>query len=45
MDEAEALAGAVYGTPEDVITQIDILREVGIEYLIVSLDHQENLKH
>jgi F420-dependent oxidoreductase-like protein len=39
MDEAEALAGAIYGTPEDVSAQIEILKEAGIEYLIVKLKH------
>jgi F420-dependent oxidoreductase-like protein len=38
MDEVEALSGAVYGTPEDVSAQIEILKDAGIEYLIVSLD-------
>ena len=38
MDETEALAGAIYGTSEDVSAQIEILIETGIEYLIVSLD-------
>jgi hypothetical protein len=44
MDEVEALAGAVYGTPEDVSAQIEILKEAGIEYLIVSLDPSRELE-
>jgi F420-dependent oxidoreductase-like protein len=44
MDEVEALAGAVYGTPEDVSEQIEILEEAGIEYLIVSLDPSRELE-
>jgi alkanesulfonate monooxygenase SsuD/methylene tetrahydromethanopterin reductase-like flavin-dependent oxidoreductase (luciferase family) len=43
MDEAEALAGAIYGTPEDVSAQIEILKETGVEYLIVSLDPSREL--
>jgi len=44
MDEVEALAGPVYGTPEDVSAQIEILKEAGIEYLIVSLDPSRELE-
>jgi alkanesulfonate monooxygenase SsuD/methylene tetrahydromethanopterin reductase-like flavin-dependent oxidoreductase (luciferase family) len=44
MDEVEALAGAIYGTPEDVSAQIEILKEAGIEYLIVSLDPSRELE-
>ena len=29
MDEAVALSGAVYGTPEDVSAQIEILKDAG----------------
>jgi F420-dependent oxidoreductase-like protein len=44
MDEAVALSGAVYGTPEEVSAQIEILRDAGIEYLIVSLDPSRELE-
>ena len=43
MDEEVALSGAVYGTPE-VSAQIEILRDAGIEYLIVSLDPSRELE-
>ena len=44
MDEIEALAGEIYGIPEDVSAQIEILKEAGIEYLIVSLDRSTELE-
>ena len=44
MDEIEALAGEIYGIPEDVSAQIEILKEAGIEYLIVSLDPSTELE-
>ena len=28
----------IYGTPEDISRQIEILEQVGIQYLIVNLD-------
>jgi alkanesulfonate monooxygenase SsuD/methylene tetrahydromethanopterin reductase-like flavin-dependent oxidoreductase (luciferase family) len=28
----------IYGTPEDVLIQIEILEQVGIQYLIVDLE-------
>jgi hypothetical protein len=33
-----------YGTPEDVSRQIDLLEEVGIQYLIVDLDPSRELE-
>ena len=44
MDEIEALAGEIYGIPEDVSAQIEILKEAGIEYLIVSLNPSTELE-
>lgn len=44
MDEAVALSGSVYGTPEDVSTQIQILKDAGIQYHIVSLDPSRELE-
>ena len=35
---------AIYGTPEDVSRQIDLLEEVGIQYLIVDLDPSRELE-
>ena len=35
---------AIYGTPEDVSRQIDLLEEVGIQYLIVDLEPYRELE-
>jgi alkanesulfonate monooxygenase SsuD/methylene tetrahydromethanopterin reductase-like flavin-dependent oxidoreductase (luciferase family) len=34
----------IYGTPEDVIRQIELLEEAGIQYLIVDLDPSKELE-
>jgi alkanesulfonate monooxygenase SsuD/methylene tetrahydromethanopterin reductase-like flavin-dependent oxidoreductase (luciferase family) len=35
---------AIYGTPEDVSRQIEMLKEVGIQYLIVDLEPSRELE-
>ena len=35
---------AIYGTPEDVLGQIDLFEEVGIQYLIVDLEPSRELE-
>jgi alkanesulfonate monooxygenase SsuD/methylene tetrahydromethanopterin reductase-like flavin-dependent oxidoreductase (luciferase family) len=35
---------AIYGTPEDVLRQIELLQEAGIQYLIVDLDPSKELE-
>ena len=34
----------IYGTPEDISRQIEILEQVGIQYLIVDLDPSRELE-
>jgi hypothetical protein len=34
----------VYGTSEDVLAQIELLKEAGIEYLIMNLDSSRELE-
>jgi alkanesulfonate monooxygenase SsuD/methylene tetrahydromethanopterin reductase-like flavin-dependent oxidoreductase (luciferase family) len=34
----------IYGTPEEVLRQIELLEEVGIQYLIVDLDPSRELE-
>jgi hypothetical protein len=34
----------MYGTPEDVLKQIELLEEVGIQYLIVDLEPYRELE-
>jgi len=35
---------AIYGTPEDVLRQIELLEEAGIQYFIVDLDPSKELE-
>ena len=35
---------AIYGTPEDILKQIELLEEVGIQYLIVDLEPYRELE-
>jgi F420-dependent oxidoreductase-like protein len=44
MPEEQIREFAIYGTPEDVSRQIDLLEEVGIQYLIVDLDPSRELE-
>ena len=34
----------IYGTPEDVLRQIELLEEAGIQYLIIDLDPSKELE-
>jgi hypothetical protein len=44
MPEEQIREFAIYGTPEDVLRQIKLLEEVGIQYLIVDLDPSRELE-
>jgi alkanesulfonate monooxygenase SsuD/methylene tetrahydromethanopterin reductase-like flavin-dependent oxidoreductase (luciferase family) len=44
MPEEQIREFAIYGTPEDVLRQIELLEEVGIQYLIVDLDPARELE-
>jgi F420-dependent oxidoreductase-like protein len=44
MPEEQIREFAIYGTPEDVSRQIDLLEEVGIQYLIVHLEPSRELE-
>jgi F420-dependent oxidoreductase-like protein len=44
MPEEQIREFAVYGTPEDVLRQIELLEEVGIQYLIVDLEPSRELE-
>src|SRR5437763_1897484 len=42
--EAQINEFAIYGTPEDVLRQSELLEEAGIQYLIVDLDPSRELE-
>ena len=44
MPEEQIREFAIYGTPEDVLRQIELLEEVGIQYLIVDLEPSRELE-
>lgn len=44
MPEEQIREFAIYGTPEDVSRQIELLEEVGIQYLIVDLEPSKELE-
>jgi alkanesulfonate monooxygenase SsuD/methylene tetrahydromethanopterin reductase-like flavin-dependent oxidoreductase (luciferase family) len=44
MPEEQVGEFAVYGTPEDVLKQIELLEEVGIQYLIIDLEPNRELE-
>jgi F420-dependent oxidoreductase-like protein len=44
MPEEQVGEFAIYGTPEDVLKQIELLEEVGIHYLIVDLEPNRELE-
>jgi F420-dependent oxidoreductase-like protein len=44
MPEEQIREFAIYGTPEDVLRQIELLEQVGIQYLIVDLDPSRELE-
>ena len=44
MPEEQINEFAIYGTPEDVLRQIKLFEEAGIEYLIVDLDPSRELE-
>src|SRR5689334_20873257 len=44
MPEDQIREFAIYGTPEDVIGQIELFEEVGIQYLIVDLEPSRELE-
>jgi F420-dependent oxidoreductase-like protein len=44
MPEEQIKEFVIYGTPEDVLRQIEILEHVGIQYLIVDLEPYRELK-
>ena len=44
MPEEQIREFVIYGTPEDVLRQIELLEEVGIQYLIVDLEQSRELE-
>ncbi|TLX92183.1 MAG: LLM class F420-dependent oxidoreductase, partial [Thaumarchaeota archaeon] len=44
MPEEQIREIAIYGTPEDLLGQIELLEQVGIQYLIVDLDPNRELE-
>jgi F420-dependent oxidoreductase-like protein len=44
MPEEQIREFAIYGTPEDLLRQIELLEQVGIQYLIVDLDPSRELE-
>ena len=44
MPEEQVDEFAIYGTPEDVLRQKELLEEAGIQYLIVILDPSKELE-
>jgi F420-dependent oxidoreductase-like protein len=44
MPEEQIREFAIYGTPEDVLRQIELLEEVGIQYFIVDLEPSRELE-
>ena len=44
MPEEQIREFAIYGTPEDVLRQIELFEQVGIQYLIVDLDPTRELE-
>ena len=44
MPEEQVDEFAIYGTPEDVLRQNELLEEAGIQYLIVDLDPSKELE-
>jgi alkanesulfonate monooxygenase SsuD/methylene tetrahydromethanopterin reductase-like flavin-dependent oxidoreductase (luciferase family) len=44
MPEEQIKEFAIYGTPEDVLMQNELLEEAGIQYLIVDLDPSKELE-
>ncbi len=44
MPEEQIREFAIYGTPEDVLRQIELLEDVGIQYLIVDLEPSRELE-
>jgi alkanesulfonate monooxygenase SsuD/methylene tetrahydromethanopterin reductase-like flavin-dependent oxidoreductase (luciferase family) len=44
MPEEQFNEFAIYGTPEDVLRQIELFEEAGIQYLIVNLDPSRELE-
>jgi hypothetical protein len=44
MPEEQVRDIITYGTPEDVLKQIELLEEVGIQYLIVDLEPNRELE-
>lgn len=44
MPEEQIREFAVYGTPEDVLRQIELFEEVGIQYFIVDLEPSRELE-
>ena len=44
MPEEQVREFAIYGTPEDLLRQIELLEQVGIQYLIVDLDPSRELE-
>jgi alkanesulfonate monooxygenase SsuD/methylene tetrahydromethanopterin reductase-like flavin-dependent oxidoreductase (luciferase family) len=44
MPEMQLGEFAIFGTPDDVLKQIDELEEVGIQYLIVDLEPQREIE-
>jgi alkanesulfonate monooxygenase SsuD/methylene tetrahydromethanopterin reductase-like flavin-dependent oxidoreductase (luciferase family) len=44
MPEEQINEFAIYGTPEDVLRQIELFEEAGIQYLIVNLDPSRELE-
>ncbi|MGV8107115.1 MAG: LLM class F420-dependent oxidoreductase, partial [Nitrososphaerota archaeon] len=44
MPEEQIREFAIYGTPEDVVGQIELFEQVGIQYLIVDLDPTRELE-
>jgi alkanesulfonate monooxygenase SsuD/methylene tetrahydromethanopterin reductase-like flavin-dependent oxidoreductase (luciferase family) len=44
MPEMQLGEFAIFGTPDDVLKQIDELEDVGIQYLIVDLEPQREIE-
>ena len=44
MSEEQINEFAIYGTPEDVLRQIELFEEAGIQYIIVNLDPSRELE-
>ena len=44
MPEEQIREFAIYGTPEDLLREIELLEQVGIQYLIVDLDPTRELE-